>query len=94
MFSYLFSYLFICNTIVWKYFVVKKIFVGNGTYENLLHEQFLTLIMELIINKVCNEALFIHAHVTLEYFNFERENRFKRFAVSIASEITAAERLL
>ena len=30
---------------------------------------------------VCNEVLFIHAHVTLEYFNFKRENRFKRFAV-------------
>ena len=26
-------------------------------------------------------SLFIHAHVTLEYFNFERENRFKRFVV-------------
>ena len=24
---------------------------------------------------------FIHAHVTLEYFNFEREKRFKRFSV-------------
>ena len=52
--------------------------MGNETHENLLHEQFLT---RIVINKVCNEALFIHVHVTLEYFNFERENRFKRFAV-------------
>ena len=33
------------------------------------------------MNKVCNEVLFIHARVTLEYFNFKRENRFKRVAV-------------
>ena len=25
--------------------------------------------------------LFIHAHVTLEYFNFKRKNEFKRFVV-------------
>ena len=67
--------------------------MGDGTHENLLHEHFLTR----TINKVCKEVyLAIHAHVTLEYFNFERENRFKRFAVStsIVSAITAAERLL
>ena len=51
--------------------------MGNGTHKNLLHKQFLTQ----IINKVCNAALFIHAQVTLEYFNFVRENKFKRFAV-------------
>ena len=37
---------------------------------------------------------FTRAHVTLEYFNFERENRFKRFSVrytSIASAITTVE---
>ena len=39
--------------------------------------------------------LFIHAHVALEYFNFKRENEFKRFlSTSIASVITTAERLL
>ena len=27
------------------------------------------------------KILFIHAHVTLKYFNFKRENEFKRFAV-------------
>ena len=25
-----------------------------------------------------HEVLFIHAHVTLEYFNFKRENGFKK----------------
>ena len=67
--------------------------MGNGTHESLLHEKILTW----IINKVSNEVLFIHAHVTLEYFNFKRENGFKRFnllSTSIASAITAAERLL
>ena len=34
--------------------------------------------------------LFIHTHVTLEYFNFKRENGFKRFAVYL----TVAKRLL
>ena len=29
-------------TVVWKYFIVKKIFMGNGIHENLLHENFLT----------------------------------------------------
>ena len=34
--------------------------------------------------------LFIHARVTVEYFNFERENEFKRFlSIFIASVITA-----
>ena len=51
--------------------------MGNGTHKNLLHGKFLIQ----IINKVCNEISFIHAHVTLEYFNFKRENGFKRFAV-------------
>ena len=67
--------------------------MGNGTHKNLLHEKFLTR----IINKVCNEVLFIHAHVTLEYFNFQRENGFKRFAVyfyCLNSAITAAKQLL
>ena len=49
--------------------------MGNETHENLLHKNFLTQ----IINKVCNEVLFIH--VTLENFNFKMENGFKRFAV-------------
>ena len=37
--------------------------------------------------------LFIYAHVTLEYFNFKRENEFKGFVLStsIASAITAVE---
>ena len=61
--------------------------MGNGTHENLLHEQFLTR----IINKLCNEVLFIHAHVTLEYFNFERENRKGLLSTPIASAITAAK---
>ena len=52
--------------------------MGNGTHENLLYEKFLTQ----IVNKVSNEVLFIHAYVTLEYFNFKRENGFKRFAVN------------
>ena len=66
--------------------------VSDGTHENLLHEHFLTR----IINKVCKEVyLAIHAHVTLEYFNFERENRFKSLlSTSISSAITAAVRLL
>ena len=51
--------------------------MGSETHENLLDEKFLTR----IINMVCNEVLFIHAHVTLEYFNFKRENGFKTFAV-------------
>ena len=51
--------------------------MDNGTHQNLLHEKILTR----IINKVCIEVLFIHAHVTLEYFNFKRENGFKRIAV-------------
>ena len=40
--------------------------------------------------------LFIHPRVTLEYFNFKRENEFERFVVYtfIASAITAVERLL
>ena len=38
--------------------------------------------------------LFIPAHVTLEYFNFKRENEFKRLlSTSIASAITAVELL-
>ena len=48
--------------------------MGNETHENLLREIFLTQ----IINKVCNEALFIHACVTLD---FKRENGSKRFGV-------------
>ena len=67
--------------------------MGNGTHENLLHEKILTQ----IINKVYNKVLFIQAHVTVEYFNFQRENRFKRFAVyfcCLNSVITAAKRLL
>ena len=60
--------------------------MGNETHENLLHEKFLTQ----IINKVCEEALFIHARVTLEYFNFKRENVFKSLVSTfIASAITA-----
>ena len=51
--------------------------MGNETHKNLLHEKFLTR----IINKVCKEALFIHTRVTLEYFNFKRENVIKRFGV-------------
>ena len=39
--------------------------------------------------------LFIHAHVTLEYFNCKKENEFKGLLfTSIASAITAAEQLL
>ena len=66
--------------------------MGNGTHKNLLHECFLTR----IINKVCNEVLFVHAHVALEYFNFKRENGFKKFAAytSFASVMIAAEQLL
>ena len=37
----LYIYIYI-RTVVWKYFVVKKIFVGNETHENSLHEKFLT----------------------------------------------------
>ena len=62
-----------CYTVVWKYFIVKKFsWVMEPTKIYYMHEQFLTR----IINKVCNEASFIHAHITLEYFNFERENKF------------------
>ena len=35
--------------------------------------------------------LFIHARVTMEYFNFKRENEFN---YSIASAITVAKQLL
>ena len=39
--------------------------------------------------------LFIHAHVTLEHFNFKKENEFKGLLfTSIALAITAANRLL
>ena len=39
--------------------------------------------------------LFIHAHVTLKYFNFKKENELKVLLfTSIASAITAANRLL
>ena len=39
--------------------------------------------------------LFIHACVTLEYFNFKREKEFKRLLpTSIASVVTAVEQLL
>ena len=31
------------------------------------------------------EALFIYARVTLEYFNFKRENVFKRFGSAITA---------
>ena len=65
--------------------------MGNETHKNLLHEKFLTR----IINKVCNEVLFMHAHETLEYFNFERENGFKGLlSTSIATAVTAAEQQL
>ena len=30
---------------------------------------------------MCAMKLFIHARVTLEYFNFKRENEFERFVV-------------
>ena len=54
--------------------------------DNETHENFLTR----IINKMCKEALFLHARVTLEYFNFKRENEFKGLvSTSIASAITA-----
>ena len=62
--------------------------MGNETDENLLHEKFLTR----IIYKVCNEALFIHARVTLKYFNFKERMDLKGLvSTSIASAITAAE---
>ena len=39
--------------------------------------------------------LLIHAHVTLGYFNFKKENEFKGLLfTSIASTITAAKQLL
>ena len=65
--------------------------MGSETHENLLDEKFLTR----IINKLCNEVLFIHARVTLEYFNFKRDNGLEGLlSSSIASAITTAERLL
>ena len=65
--------------------------MGNAIHENLLHENFLTR----IINKVCNEVLFIHAHVTLEYLTSKGRMDLKGLLpTSIASAITAAERLL
>ena len=51
--------------------------MGNETHGNLLHKNILTW----IINKLCNKLLFIHASVTLEYFNFKRENEFERFVI-------------
>ena len=47
-------------TIVWSYFITK-IFVGTGTYENLLHEKSLTQII----------TKFLFTHLTLEYVNFK-----------------------
>ena len=39
--------------------------------------------------------LFMHVRVTLEYFNFKRENEFKGWlSTSIASAITAVKQLL
>ena len=39
--------------------------------------------------------LFIHAHVTMEYFNCKKENEFKGLLfTSIASVVTTTERLL
>ena len=41
------------------------------------------------------KILFIHACVTLEYFNFKREIEFKGLlSISIASAMTTAEQLL
>ena len=68
--------------------------MGNGTHENLLHENFLTR----MINKVCNEVSFIHAHVAntrILHFNFKGRMDLKGLlSTSIASVTTAAERLL
>ena len=61
--------------------------MGNGTHENLLHEQFLTR----IINKICNEVYYTCTCNT----NFEGRIDLKGLlSTSIASAITAAERLL
>ena len=40
------------------------------------------------------KSLFIHAHVTLEYFNFKEENEFKGLLFTSIASATASERLL
>ena len=48
--------------------------MGNGTHENLLDEKFLTQIINKVVMQWSFIYTYMHAHATLEYFNFKREN--------------------